>query len=281
MNKLLIVVLSMLFIFSGAGLASAGFLTMVLSGIIPIDHVSLFCLCCLLTYNFYGLVGLLYIILNCIALIACSIMWWYDLSFNDLNKMYIDCQSSESESVSEFNKKIDMFNQYKSNGSKKFYEKLGLTEKKIAQYTAYCSNISNKFDVFCCIVCKYLGMFCEMTRDVPGLRTVYYLVDQVIVWKENVDAYRTIHKAHNPFSDMHETVAEKSENADPLSLNALIESLGNLNAMDRSHPDNDELSPEQKKQLDDMMSNMTNMMSLFGTGMGNHDGFKQTTQNKK
>src|ERR1700741_434808 len=86
MNKLLAVILILLFIFGGSGLAASSMISYLFLNLITFDYTTLFTICTLLTYHFYGLIGMIYVIMTAFTFIFCGIMYWYEMTFEDFNR---------------------------------------------------------------------------------------------------------------------------------------------------------------------------------------------------
>ena len=104
MDKLTIASIISLFILLGPGTASLGMIFLVLTQSVTLNYMTLFNLTNLLTYYFYGLLGIFYIYVCSLSLIGSGYMYWYDLSLHDLKQKLIEIEvESQEEEISKLN----------------------------------------------------------------------------------------------------------------------------------------------------------------------------------
>ena len=290
MDRLSVAILVSLFLFSGSGLASATFLAYIFFGVASIDHVTLFSLCSLLTYNFYGLLGMFYVLMCSLTLIACGLMYWYEMSVDDLKKKASEMQTqvgdknSDGSQTGAIDERLKVANDYKNNLLGTFWLKTGLTEERRAKYWEHYLTASNKFDTFYVFATAYASQFRDLTKDIPVLKTLYYAYDQFFVYKQSIESVRALHKLSRNLTmppsqpqtrgaSSNVSVDSNSESstssAPPVDLGAMFGGL-NMPDMEEMQKQMENMSPEEKKRMDDMteqmMKNMNlgDMMKMFG-----------------
>lgn len=194
MDKLLIAILGFSFI-SGAGLTSAILLTLLFTGCVKIDCQTLFGISSLLTYYFYGILGLIYITLFSMAMIASGIMYWYEMSIDDMKKnaLILNEQIDKEHNLDGFDKKLLYLNNCKKESIETFYKKTGLTEQHLTTIKSGYSDLSRRFNKLCDITYNYMYMFRNSTNDIAGLKILYSIYDLICEYKENIETVRSLH----------------------------------------------------------------------------------------
>lgn len=292
MDNLSIAFLVFLFILSGPGLSSVGLFSMLFTGFVQANHVTIFSLVSMLTYYFYGLFGMMYMAVCSMAYIMCGMMYWFEMTFEDMRKKADEMREqtsdesnsdvSETDTPSSFDRKIQEFNEYRTAGVKTLYEKLGLTEERRKAYENMYSTYSTYFDNIVDGVVTYIARFREMTNEIAGLKTVYYIYDQLVEYKKLLESIRAMHKISRTMtgfmpSPKDSRTTNTSNARDPIpALGSLgrqggFGGLGGLGGLDGLMNDVDmadmqrqfsQMSDAEKKQMDDMARQMFGNMNL-------------------
>lgn len=301
--------LALLFMISGAGLSSFVMFMYLLLGLVPFNHITIFTAFSLFTYYLYGLFGMIYTALSALTLISCAIMYWFDMSPTNLLKQATNAASTNTSSNNTSNNttnddrvspdidhKLEEFQNYRNTLLYMLYKKAGITEDKIILINKYYKILSNNFDVFTDLFTTYIIKFREMTRDVMGLKTIYYLYDSLCFYKTMLDSFKsftrmTLDGFHAQASNSSptnntntegmssEAIAElakrsadvslgKSNKSDIFDFSTLQDISTIPNGLDMSNMEDIErqianMSPEEKRLLDEMTMKM-----LAETDMG-------------
>lgn len=237
MDNLSVTTLFLLFIFSGAGLTSAVLLTFLLTGVTALNYISIFGLVNLLTYYFYGFLGLIYTCLSSLALIVCGFMYWYEMSFDDIKnqanelknktKTNVQIQTSaqldaqvdvQSKTQSQIDAKLqslkEKYNEYKTSSVAFIEKKLGLTNYHVQKLHSVYNKISTYYDKFILIACKYFERFKNITSNTPGLKQLYDIYDKALEYKEIVESIRAMHKLSRNMQEMQLNMFAQKANSD-------------------------------------------------------------------
>lgn len=228
MDKLSISLLALSFIFGGSGITSAFLVTMLCSGSATFNYATLFGLTTFLTHYFYGFFTTIYIMLSSLALIGSGTMYWLDLSVDDVkHKVSVfdqqlidetqpdpegsenskDTKGSEnSENLNPLNQKIkkifDVSNSYKNISIDVLQKRLKVTPEKIIIAKRRYAYVSLKFDTVCRVLYKYLCRFQEATKNVPGLKLLYGIYQQIYSFIKNIETIRNLHKISRNMDQM-------------------------------------------------------------------------------
>jgi len=205
--------------------------------------------------------------------------------------------TSTSNVSSDIQCKLTQLQDYKNTLFSQFYQKTGLTDDKIALIKEYCVLASTKFDNLTDLLFIYVARLKELTKDVVGLKTIYSVYDKLLGFVsmlEQLKTFSSMARTMNGMNDMnnmfnniptgiprHQSTPEistseilgvsndnLSEEHDPLavpmSLTEMKRSWSNMTS-DRIKQLDDEMtllegnmSPEQKKQIDDMTIKLMN-----------------------
>lgn len=178
-----------------------------LSKIILPDFITLSVYTILVTYYFYGLFGLIYLLGSTSVLILCGIMYWYELSPDDIKQHMIKYVESDPESV-EVNKQITQYNQFVNKQISFVFQKIYLTESNLNTINRYYNHIcsyfpminkyytltSSYYDNICSATYGYMKQLRIITSDIPIIKNIYFVYDKLIVNIMNIETLRLFHK---------------------------------------------------------------------------------------
>lgn len=211
MDKLSIASLLFLTLAGGSGIGSFILLSQLITGIVPIDHTTLFSLFILLTYSFYGFFGLFYVTLSALVVIGCGLMYWFEMSMDDVKDKLIEMQiqalKTETENnqnnqnnqnnennENEIQKRIDQMKTMRQGFLTVFWTKTGISEERRNQMFEFYSAISSKFDLLMQIVIDNIQKFKNMTQNIVPFNKLYILIDGLFLFKQSVESLRSMHK---------------------------------------------------------------------------------------
>jgi len=200
MNRLLTALLAMIFIFGGSSYACLSLLMMLLTGIIPFDSTALLLKNVILTYHFYGLVGIFYVMMCFISLVACFVTYWFDMPFKELkvklqelNDSTKDEKNNTEKVQTELEKKINKFLELKDSITATFYDKILFYEKYLVKLKSCCEYLSQVFDKICDMIYSVMCKVRVMTENVIVFREIYYVYDQMCKFKKNIEMIKSMY----------------------------------------------------------------------------------------
>lgn len=257
MNRLLTALLAMIFIFGGSGYFCLTLLIMILTGILPFDSTTLLLKNIVLTYHLYGLVGMCYIMLCFLSLVACFLTYWFDMSFKDLkvklqelNDSTKDETTNTEKGPTEIEKKINKFLELKHNIITTVYDKVKFAEKYLIKLKSVCEYLSRIFDKICYMIYSLTCKVRMMTNNVVVFREIYYVYDQMCKFKKNIEMIKSMYCASQDALDDELVISDKDTNSK--SKLDMKDSLGLFGDMGM---DLDEL----KKEMNEMSSQYKSM----------------------
>jgi len=312
MSRLLVTLLTATTIFFGFGVSSFNLIMLMMIGLIKLNYLSLLSLILMLTCHFFGLFGMFYLFTVSGCLVSCGLMYWYDLSIDDIivntskfvNNPTFNNISNETETDSK-NVQIKSIDSYRVEYVNKLCSKFNIKDEIIEKSKKKYEQLSTAFDTMYSDFTIYMAKFRESTRDIVGLNYVYTGYDSVmkmIGLLETVkNTFKTLRTADNmlknktiqsiqPVSDTNESKSSTRSN-DNLDLNLGLDlggisglGMGDFKDMQKQF---DSLTPEQKKDMDEMAKQMLSgfggldqMMSMFG-GMPGLSNMKLNNKAKK
>jgi hypothetical protein len=149
-----------------------------------LNHVSLFAISTFLTYYIYGFFGLIFLSLFSASSILAGIMYWYDLTSDDIKKEFqqaLIINKSDDADIQELKKKWINLNE----SIIVYYEK---TKQSISNYDSiinhvkiYYSYLSNHFNSLSIIAYNNLDKFYNLTKDVYGFNVFYSFILFIII----------------------------------------------------------------------------------------------------
>ena len=266
MNKLLSSLLFFSFIYLGTAPTCFIYFALILSKIIMLDFITLSVYTILLTYYVYGLFGVFYLLVSTSILVLCGIMYWYELSVNDIKHHMIKYAETDSESI-ELNKQITEYHEFINNHVSFLLQKINITESKLNilnnYYNHMCSYLptinkyytlsSSYYDKIFSATYGYMKQLRGITSDVPLIKYIYYVYDKIVNNIMNIESLRFFHKISR---NMHNAM----NSLDPLEQSEGSSSSQNLNIKNNESdikPDikSDNIS-DQFAPIDSFFSNM-------------------------
>jgi hypothetical protein len=289
MDKLSITAFILLFIFSGAGLPSLLLLSLLGTGKIALNYLNLFSLINLLTYYFYGFFGMIYLFISSLALMVCGFMYWYELSIDEFKKEAEEMRIkalNDSETIkpdvpanvtgvtmtNEVTKtKLDVqlerakvfFDKYKGLCFDFLEKKLGFTSKRMEKISNVYTKISSYYDNFVAMVYNFLLKFKNATKNVVGLRSLYYLDDQLVICRDSVNSLRTMHKAARDMQIEQNNIFMKMQ--DQLQSLEQIQSLEQLQSQEQSQFLEQNRTPKSSGDSKDKITDLDKLPSRSNT----------------
>lgn len=294
MDNLSVAFLVFLFMFSGSGLTTAVFLTMLLTKFADLTCFTLFSFSVLSVYFIYGFAGLLFIMLSTFTVITSGLMFWFDVSLLEMqDKMTKELKLQNKlndlddnvEKLTLVEQKFAELENYKLQTLNVFYKKTGLDDKKVAKLLENYKSLSMNFDNLVNVVYEYLLTFRKATENTVGLKELYKYCDYVLIVKNGIINARTLHRMSREVQNP--TLSNNTNNNnDPFSMLGNFGNLGDLSQLNKQvEKELLNMSPAQKKQMDDMAKqmfgniNMDDMMGMFGNISNNTN--KKNKKSKK
>jgi hypothetical protein len=158
---------------------------LIITGILDITHISLFCMTLIGVYNIYGLQGLFLLLLSTLSFIASGYMYITNVSFTDI--------------INTVNNKTDNTEQYYENLLTNVYHKTGISKESIKYITNYYNSISTQYDSFCKFMYKQLCNLRYITEDIVGFKNLYDLYDKCLLIKQNINQFQQLFNLRTSF----------------------------------------------------------------------------------
>jgi hypothetical protein len=337
MNRIIISALIALTAFNYSGIASFIYLIMLLSGFVDTNYASLSSFTALSIYFMHGLFGLFSLMASVILTMVSGIMFWFDMSLQDVQKKAIELNKHDAGTKNAGTKNAGTKNEDTKNAEAEieigpymlssFLLKMGIDVEsfdtvKNTWFERYRA-ISNAFDNVTDIMYTGIQQFRALTIDVALFTHVYgaydYMYDIMYSFINSVDTLKQMSSMSRDsmtqpnrfdlplpqFGNMGKNKkASKNTNNQPFpglggmgglgGLGGLsgLGGLGGLGGFDMKQMQEMEnsMTPKQKEQAEqaarDMLGNfdlsqMGDMMSMFGMHPPPNSNSTKTTSNKK
>ena len=232
MDKLTLTVLLTVLLTGYTSLLTLLLSMLMITGILDITHISLFCMTLLGVYNIYGLQGLFLLLLSTLSFIVSGYMYITNVSFTDM--------------ITSTNNKTDNTEQYYDNLLANVYHKTGITKESIKYITNHYNSISSKYDLFCKFMYTQLCNLRYITENIAGFKHLYDLYDRCMIIKQNINQFQQLFNLRTSFKIPDNVVAI----SDDLIADELEQKENDINI---SEIDNDELDDELDDDLDDKL----------------------------
>lgn len=304
------------FLFSGSSLAALALFTFFMLGVTSVSYLTLFAFVSLLTYSFYGLFGLMYVLLASSGLLCCAFMYWFNLTSNDIYQKLDNFRAMFTKDKSE-----------ESNFSlrKKLFtvlsQRTGLNDTHCQKISQYYQLVSHYFDKFVSLLSTYLVKFRNLTQNVSGFNRIYNAYDTLSLVGSTLENAKNIHQVAsnlpsfdknfdisqllsqfgqesfqsetNSVESLDEEINDDDNVVDQLDTDdqpvvskkkdsVKIPSFGNFN-MNEMQKQLNNMSPQQKNQMDKMTKELLgnlNLNDMMGM-MNNFQSFNQSKLTKR
>lgn len=295
MERLTIAMLALTFLLNGSGLTFIGLISYLYLGVAPLNNKTILALWALLTHYMYGVSGIVYSLLTTLTLVVNGLMYWYDLSLDDIRKKATGNLATEfgididdktqsgpkdsttsttsdnakideltnNDAYSTMSTKIDRLGQYKNLLADTLRYKLGITDEKMTLIKTNYSAFSTKFDTVTDVLFTYIVKFRAMTKNVMGLKTIYYVCDCLCNILRTIETVKSLNvmtrKMQNQMSAKFPHNDLKPNNKSSNMFTSDLSKFDDLMKFDDLKKF-DDMTPEEKQQADkiafEMMKNL-------------------------
>jgi len=268
MDRLLGALLTLLFVFYGTGSTCLGLMTTCITGMTTMNYRILFLITQLLTYYFYGFIGMFYVMMCSLSMIGCCAMYWFDMSPEDMKQKINELKDGSplTDSTSQrylFDDKVKRLIEYKNNGVELFYKKTGLTADHVTKMRSSYIYVSQLFDKLCDMIYSCMCYVRKVTNDLVGFKTIYYSYDRMCTFMENVENVRAMHMDSYAMQNTLTDTESQTNDKGKLGLFGAM-SPNDMEEMELMQKQYQNMTPLQKKEeADKAMDMLKNMFSGF------------------
>lgn len=282
MDNILITSIVFLFMMGYIDLLCLLFITFLITGLAPLNFKTLF-FCTLFTlYYIYGIIGTIITSIFTMCFICCGIMYWHDMTYEDIKK---EIQKiSDEEKTKDFliykQKIIDLYPLMFTNH-----------HEKIIMYKNSCFNyykmVSIKFDIIYNEITYCSQQFRIATNDMILFKYMYMLYDKLYEGiNEFFTFFESLKNLYKISRKMNDIPDQLLQNFKENKINGNILDGFNDAKMNEIIKMNEQfeknMSPQQKKQMDDLAKqfmNDLNMSDVFNM-IDNIDSSKDSIKNR-